>query len=131
MNQYMNPDLANEIGQAFVQSYYTFFDSLNLGQLITLYGPDAQWYFEDKKAVGHEAIKQALGSLTFKAIQHVVTKIDCQPTVEGGVLVLVTGRLKTDDDPPHAYSQVFYIKKLPDSYFLFHDMFRLSIHDSA
>ena len=32
--------------------------------------------------------------LRFSSIQHVVTKVDSQPTAENGVLVLVTGRLK-------------------------------------
>jgi len=32
--------------------------------------------------------------LRFQAIRHVVTKIDCQPTAENGVVMLVTGQLK-------------------------------------
>ena len=32
--------------------------------------------------------------ITFQKIKHVVTKVDCQPTAENGVLVLVTGRLQ-------------------------------------
>lgn len=36
-----------------------------------------------------------------------------------------------DDDPPHAYSQVFTLKPLGGSFFCQHDMFRLNIHDTA
>ena len=32
--------------------------------------------------------------LRFQAIRHAVTKIDCQPTAESGVVMLVTGQLK-------------------------------------
>jgi len=32
--------------------------------------------------------------LRFQAIRHLVTKIDCQPTAENGVILLVTGQLK-------------------------------------
>lgn len=39
--------------------------------------------------------------------------------------------LQCDDDPPHAYSQVFVLKPLGNSYFCQHDMFRLNIHDTA
>jgi len=38
------------------------------------------WYWQEK--------------LRFQAIRHVVTKIDCQPTAEHGVVMLVTGQLK-------------------------------------
>ena len=32
--------------------------------------------------------------LRFQAIRHAVTKVDCQPTAESGVIMLVTGQLK-------------------------------------
>ncbi|ELT94896.1 hypothetical protein CAPTEDRAFT_29510, partial [Capitella teleta] len=68
--------------------------------------------------------------LTFQTISHIVTKMDCQPTAEQGVIILVTGRLQTDSDQPHAYGQTFYIKPVAGSYFLSHDIFRLSLHNS-
>ncbi len=61
--------------------------------------------------------------VTFANILHIATKFDCQPTAHNGVLVLVTGRLKTDDDPPHPYSQLFYLKPCEGNYFVFHDIF--------
>nr|CAD7200759.1 unnamed protein product [Timema douglasi]CAD7405696.1 unnamed protein product [Timema poppensis] len=36
-----------------------------------------------------------------------------------------------DDDPPHAYSQVFVLKPLGSSFYCQHDIFRLGIHDTA
>lgn len=71
---------------------------------------------------------------------------------DGGVLVNVIGRLQVigfflklytnlilsflsrkqvDEDPPHAYSQVFVLKPMANSFFCQHDMFRLNIHDTA
>jgi len=32
--------------------------------------------------------------LRFQVIRHVITNIDCQPTAESGVVMLVTGQLK-------------------------------------
>lgn len=118
------------LGEAFVQKYYEVFDT-NREQLIALYAPDAMFTFEDHMAQGQQAIKEILtDKLRFQAIRHLVTKIDCQPTAENGVILLVTGQLKADEDPPHAYSQVFYLKNVNGAYCIGHDIFRLSIHNA-
>ena len=117
------------LGEELVKAYYQAFDT-NREQLLGLYSPDAMFTFEEHRAQGQAGIKQILTEkLRFTSIQHLVTKVDCQPTADNGILVLVTGRLKTDDDPPHAFSQTFYVKPLNNSYFIFHDIFRLSIHN--
>ncbi|XP_015042260.1 uncharacterized protein Ntf-2 isoform X2 [Drosophila pseudoobscura] len=36
-----------------------------------------------------------------------------------------------DDDPPHAFSQVFMLKANANSFFVAHDIFRLNIHNTA
>lgn len=36
-----------------------------------------------------------------------------------------------DEDPPHSYMQTFVLKPLGDAFFVQHDVFRLSIHESA
>lgn len=51
--------------------------------------------------------------------------------LDGGILISVLGRLQCDDDPPHAFSQVFVLKPLDGSFYCAHDIFRLNIHDSA
>jgi len=37
---------------------------------------------------------------------------------------------QADEDPPHAYSQVFYLKNVNGAYCIGHDIFRLSIHNA-
>lgn len=118
-----------QIGQQFVQEYYRIFDS-DRTKIISLYHPDAMITFEEFRGQGHKQITETFTEkLRFQTIQHIVTKVDCQPTAESGVIILVTGRLKTDDDPPHAFSQIFYVRPADNSYFIYHDIFRLSIHD--
>lgn len=118
------------LGEEFVRQYYQVFDT-NREQLVALYAPDAMFTFEDHMAQGQQAIKEILTEkLRFQAIRHAVTKIDCQPTAESGVVMLVTGQLKTDEDPPHAYSQLFYLKNVNGAYCIGHDIFRLSIHNA-
>ena len=54
------------------------------------------------KGVSHPLHPHTQVKLRFQAIKHIVTKIDCQPTAENGVIVLVTGRLKVSQ-PAHTY----------------------------
>lgn len=78
--------------------------------------------------MGRVKIMEKLQGLTFKTIQHVVTMVDCQPTFDGGVVIVVLGQLKTDDDPPHTFNQVFVLKHQAGSFYVEHDIFRLSLH---
>ena len=39
--------------------------------------------------------------------------------------------LKTDEDPPHGFSQCFVLKPLGQSWFIAHDVFRLALHHVA
>ena len=72
----------------------------------------------------------SMQGLTFQKICHIITKVDCQPMFDGGILINVLGQLKTDDDPPHSFSQTFVLKPLGESFFLQHDIFRLGIHSN-
>ena len=38
---------------------------------------------------------------------------------------------KTDDDPPHSYTQTFVLKSLNSSWFIQHDIFRVALHNVA
>lgn len=87
--------------------------------------------FEGTQLQGAVKIMEKLNSLTFQKINRIITAVDSQPMFDGGVLINVLGRLQADEDPPHAYSQVFVLKPLGNSFFVQHDIFRLGIHDTA
>jgi hypothetical protein len=117
-----------QLGRQFVTTYYQTFDTDRLA-VLPLYHSSAMMTFEDSIVQGHESIREALANKPFQTIQHIITKLDCQPTVDRGVIILVTGRLKADEDPPHAFSQMFFIKPCDNSFYIYHDIFRLSIHN--
>ena len=78
--------------------------------------------------MGRNAIVEKLQNLTFQKIQHIVTTVDCQPLPNGGVLVYVFGQLKTDDDPPHSFNQVFLLTTdASGAFFVQNDIFRLAL----
>lgn len=115
------------IGQSFVDHYYKTFD-LNRAELAPLYLPESQLTFEGQEFRGREAIVKKLVELPFKAIQHVVTTRDVQVTFQNSILVCVIGQLKTDNDPPHGFSQTFLLVNVGDSIVVANDCFRLQLH---
>ncbi|XP_077982756.1 nuclear transport factor 2-like [Glandiceps talaboti] len=116
-----------EIGFAFANHYYITFDA-NRSNLRPLYAPSALLTFENDQFQGPDAIITKLTSLPFQVVKHVTTTVDCQPIDERTVLVFVVGQLKTDDDPPHGFSQVFQLKTDGNTWFIVNDMFRLTLH---
>ncbi|XP_019629714.1 PREDICTED: nuclear transport factor 2-like [Branchiostoma belcheri] len=124
----MNPQF-DSIGRQFVDFYYKAFDE-NRSTLAALYRPESMMTFEGAQHQGPEAIVQKLVSLPFQKVQHVVTTVDCQPTVDFGVLVMVVGQLKTDEDPIHGFSQTFILKNDGSNYYVLSDIFRLVVHSA-
>lgn len=42
---------------------------------------------------------------------------------------MVTGQLKTDDDPPHSFHQTFILRPAGGSFVVANDIFRLALHN--
>uniref|UniRef100_A0A0K8TQF5 Nuclear transport factor 2 n=1 Tax=Tabanus bromius TaxID=304241 RepID=A0A0K8TQF5_TABBR len=127
----LNPQY-EEIGNGFVTQYYAIFDDpAQRANLVNLYSAtDSFMTFEGQQIQGAPKIMEKLNSLSFQTITRALTKVDSQPMFDGGVLISVIGRLKCDDDPPHAYSQVFVLRPLGTTFYCAHDIFRLNIHNS-
>lgn len=124
----MNPEFEN-IGKVFVQQYYAMFDGgvqVRVG-LTNFYTDNSLLTFEGQQFMGREKIGEKLMTLTFQKIEHLIEICDCQPTTDGGVVVMVMGHLKTDDDPPHRFIQTFVLKSAAGNFFVQHDLFRLCL----
>ncbi|XP_013775185.1 probable nuclear transport factor 2 isoform X1 [Limulus polyphemus] len=128
----MNP-LYQDIAAAFVQSYYLHFDdNEKRSTMASFYDEETSLMsFEGQNLLGRSKIMEKLNCLTFQKIAHSITKVDCQPMFDGGVLVCVLGQLKTDDDPPHTFSQTFVLKPYNEGFYVQHDVFRIAVHDAA
>ncbi|XP_017481653.1 PREDICTED: probable nuclear transport factor 2 [Rhagoletis zephyria] len=128
----LNPQY-EDIGKGFVQQYYATFDDPNLRPNVANFysATDSFMSFEGVQLQGAPKIMEKLSSLSFQKISRVITAVDSQPMFDGGVLINVLGRLKCDEDPPHAFSQVFVLRPLGGTFFCAHDIFRLNIHDTA
>ncbi|GIY08718.1 nuclear transport factor 2 [Caerostris darwini] len=119
-----------QIGKTFVQQYYACFDdpSRRPGLAVFYNEEKSLMTFEDQQILGRAKIMEKIQSLTFQKIVHSVTSVDSQPMFDGGILICVLGQLKTDEDHPHTFHQTFVLKGLADSFYIEHDVFRLSLH---
>jgi len=119
-----------QIATNFVKHFYEVFQA-DRSQLHTVYHPEqALLTFEGSQHQGREAIHTKYTSLPFGTVNVVVTKVDPQPTVDGGILIMVIGQLKVDADQPHAFSQLFQLKAMAEgSFVVVNDMFRLNVHN--
>lgn len=125
--------MAEQIAKEFLQFYY---EKYKLGgqrgdALVALYADDSQMTFEGDLRTGRVAIKEKLNSLTFKSIEHQITTMDFQPLDDSTLLIMVVGMLKTDNDPPHAFSQNFVLKAHAAGYYVKGEMFRMVLHNNA
>lgn len=128
----MNPNF-DSIGKQFVEQYYLVFDNKDIrGQVAAMYHPtDSLLTFEGQQFQGVESIAEKMKTIPLDNMFRHITTIDCQPTIEGGVLVNVIGQLKnnSENDKPMGFSQTFILKPANNSFYLCHDIFRLVIHN--
>jgi len=115
------------IATQFVTHYYTTFDGPSRKDLAALYRENSMLTFQSAQFLGAAAIGEKLATLPFEKVQHIVGTNDAQPTPSGGIVILVTGQLKTDEESnPLPYSQAFQLAKDPnDQWFVFNDIFTL------
>ncbi|CCF47766.1 nuclear transport factor 2 [Colletotrichum higginsianum] len=119
-------DNFEEIAKQFIEFYYNQFDSDRKG-LSSLYREQSMLTFESASSLGVNSIVEKLSSLPFQKVKHQVTTLDAQPTLEGGIIILVTGQLLVDEEQrPMNYTQAFQLLRDPSgNYFVFNDIFKL------
>merc|ERR1712235_103398 len=124
-----------QMGKSFVGFYYPAF-AANRGagsQLANVYTDQSCMTFEGAQFQGKAPILEKLMSLPFQKVNHQITTIDSQPIIgvddNKACCVMVTGQLKTDDDPPHSFHQTFILRPAGGSFVVANDVFRLALHN--
>ncbi|CAF9921742.1 MAG: Nuclear transport factor 2 [Gomphillus americanus] len=114
-----------DVAKEFVGFYYNTFDS-DRSQLTALYRDTSMLTFESSATQGAAAIGEKLANLSFTNVKHVVTTLDAQPSVNNGIVVLVTGQLQTEgEERPMNYTQVFQLLPEGETYYVHNDVFKL------
>ncbi|CEJ91001.1 Putative Nuclear transport factor 2 domain-containing protein [[Torrubiella] hemipterigena] len=116
-----------EVAKQFIEFYYNTFDT-DRKALNALYREQSMLTFESASVLGVNSIVEKLTSLPFEKVKHQVETLDAQPTmVDGGIVILVTGKLLVDEEQrPMSYTQAFQLARDPSGqYFVFNDIFKL------
>ena len=127
----LNPQYKN-IGKGVVSQYYALFDEpLQQPNLIKFHSAtDSFISFKGLQNQGAPKIMEKLNSrLTFQKISHASTAIDSQPMYNGGALINVLGHLQCDEEPSHAFSEIFILRPMSGTFACAHDIFRLNSHN--
>merc|ERR1712168_146593 len=121
-----------QMGKSFVGFYYPAFAN-DRAQLANVYTDQSCMTFEGAQFQGRQPIMEKLQSLPFKSVAHQVTTIDAQPIIgvddNKAVVVMVTGQLKTDDDPPHSFHHTFMLRPAGGAFVVSNEIFRLALHN--
>ncbi|CAF0812586.1 unnamed protein product [Didymodactylos carnosus] len=126
----MTDEQVKDVGKAFIQHYYQTFDTGSRESVAALYEPSVgrMDFNGAKTAVGVAEITERLRSYTFTTINHTVSTIDIQQTYDNGILIVVTGMLRADNDQPMQFTETFLLKGANNSWFVVNNFFRLVFH---
>ncbi|KAH3711008.1 probable nuclear transport factor 2 [Dreissena polymorpha] len=124
----MNPEFQS-IGEAFVRHYYQLYDEGNKDALMHLYHDSALLTFEGDQKQGKPAIVEKHKSVAVKTA-HAITRADCHPMMNGGILVAVLGQLKTEgEEKALGYTHTFVIQPEAATFFIVNEIFQLALHN--
>lgn len=119
---------AHVVGNAFVHQYY----------LILHQSPELVYrFYQEKSTLGRpdadsgmssvttmDAINEKILSLDYSRHRAEIRSVDAQESLDGGVLVLVTGYLTKPDGPKRNFSQSFFLAPQEKGFYVLNDIFR-------
>jgi outer membrane biosynthesis protein TonB len=114
----------------FGREYYTML-SCEPERLHCFYGKQSSLLHcqeEDTDAavcVGLEEIHQRLVAMGYNGARVVIGNIDCQPSMNGGILIFVLGTMHWPSGMARKFAQTFLLAEQPNGYFVLNDILRL------
>lgn len=103
------------LAQMFVAHYYTLVDQEpnQRAALGGLYHPSSAVTIYGRRFRGPEQVKAALAQMEYTT--HVSWNVDCQPYMEDGCLMLVTGNVRVGGDrTPRGFTEMFVLLPSPE-----------------
>ncbi|KAA3677973.1 uncharacterized protein DEA37_0010713 [Paragonimus westermani] len=122
----MNQVNYDEIGKQFATQYYQALQTCR-ASIGAFYHEQARMTYEGAEVIGRENISQKLQGIKCNTLQVALTSVDTHPS-DNALLILVCGQLKSDDDHPLPFSEVFMLSLINESFLICNSMFRLNLH---
>ncbi|PJF16706.1 hypothetical protein PSACC_03489 [Paramicrosporidium saccamoebae] len=120
----------NDIVMHFGREYYTML-SCEPERLHCFYGKQSSLLHcqEDETeatvCVGLEEIHERLASMGYNGARVVIGNIDCQPSMNGGILIFVLGTMHWPTGVVRKFTQTFLLAEQPNGYFVLNDIMRI------
>lgn len=121
-------NISFDVGWQFVQEYYTIMNS-QPESLYKFYGNNSYFCFgyegeSAKYCHGKQEINSRFKELDFNDCKVVVSNVDSQASLDGGIIIQVLGEISNKNEPPNKYAQTFFLAKQPKGYYVLNDVFR-------
>ncbi|KPA76018.1 putative nuclear transport factor 2 [Leptomonas pyrrhocoris] len=114
-----------EVGTGFVQHYYNFF-STQRAQLAGIYRPSTLLTWQSEQMQGVDAIMARFANLGFSEAAFKQDNVDCQPSLSGGVLVVVNGEVALKDERhPLKFNDVFHLASDNGQWYVSNQVFNI------
>ncbi|KAK9475222.1 putative G3BP-like protein, partial [Dipodascopsis tothii] len=117
------------IGWMFVQEYYAYLNK----------NPRQIYRFYTKKSIlchgtegedattsnGQQQINEKILQLDFQDCKVLISNVDCQPSINGGILIQVLGEMSNNGGPSRKFTESFFLAEQESGgYYVLNDIFR-------
>ncbi|KAG9067666.1 hypothetical protein KI688_011253 [Linnemannia hyalina] len=123
-----DPKIADEVGVVFAHEFYTFLnkDPTRLHCFYNKHSTMSHGYQGEQIQVfnGQQAINEKILELDFEDCKVLVSNLDCQGSIHGGIVVQVLGEMSNRGGPAQKFVQTFFLAEQPKGYYVHNDIFR-------
>lgn len=114
-----------DVGKAFAQHYYSLFANQRQ-QLGGVYRANSLMTWQSDQMQGVDSILARFQNLGFTEAQFKSDSIDCQPSLSGGVLVVVNGEvLLKDERHPLKFVDMFHLAQDAGQWYVSNQIFNI------
>ncbi|KAG0308026.1 hypothetical protein BGZ98_009159 [Dissophora globulifera] len=122
------PKDPSEVGIFFAHEYYTFLNK-EPTRLHLFYNKDSTMSHGvqgEPTTVSHgqQDINARFRELDFEDCKVLVSNIDAQNSVDGGIMIQVIGEMSNREGPAQKFAQTFFLAEQPQGYYVLNDIFR-------
>ncbi|KAG0198509.1 hypothetical protein BGX28_008044 [Mortierella sp. GBA30] len=114
------PRSPSEVGMVFAHEYYTFLNK----------DPSRLHLFYNKNSIlshgyqGEDAIRDKIVQLDFEDCKVLLRNLDCQSSLNGGIVIQVLGEMSNRGGPAQKFVQTFFLAEQPKGFYVLNDIFR-------
>ncbi|KAF9149411.1 hypothetical protein BG015_008802 [Linnemannia schmuckeri] len=128
------PVASHEVGMMFVHEYYTFLNKEPY-RLHCFYNKQSTMSHgiqgEDTEVChGQQSIHAKILALDFEDCKVLVSNVDSQTSLNGGIMIQVLGEMSNRGGPSQKFVQTFFLAQQPKGFYVLNDIFRYLKDDS-